>query len=631
MPTIPQLPLTNVVFSSDVLPISQGGSVHAASVGTLLLSAQPVITVQSPSLLGRTSLGSGGPEQIDVGIGMDLSGGTVVANGADHATYPSTPSLSLGSDLVISNQGSQMLMPTEFLRGLFSAGQNVSIDTDGVISATASGSTAETTVIGSPIGSLQILPLVTAQDLVPISHLGNDCAASYSNFLNGITIDEAQSASATADSDLIWVAQSTNIMGSQSFSAIWTWISGKIPAYKPPVVEITTSTNLTTAVHNGRVLLCSQPVTLTPSPANMGNGFQCQVVNASSGNVTLGVGFLTSTGGSIIGPQQAVTIQCLTYSAGTIVYASMPPPAAQASTAAQVSTAAPGQVIQLAASSISTGTVGISWQLPIGGGAPSSYVVQYRLSGSGNWIISSAAVSGTNYQISGLSPNTSYDITVAAVNGSGTGSASQILTVSTTVAAGQSVPNQATGLLTLSISTSSIALSWSGQTGTNAPATYTVQYRTTGSASWASLIPGVSTTSYTVSGLQSATSYDFSVYGVNSAGAGAASIVVSATTTSTGNAVSSIVWNLAPSGTYSVANGTIGVNAHVSPSSAAIQFGFSNSSAAPPTSWTAGLHVNTDLWGAYVATPSAPGNWYAWVEGTDGSSPTQFATPFVVQ
>ena len=40
--------------------------------------------------------------------------------------------------------------------------------------------------------------------------------------------------------------------------------------------------------------------------------------------------------------------------------------------------------------------------------------------------------------------------------------------------------------------------------------------------------------------------------------------------------------------------------------------------------------VNSDLWGQYVPTPSVPGTWYAWVEGSDGSAPTLYATPFTV-
>src|ERR1700730_16484591 len=108
MPTISQLPPTSSVSASDELPISQGGTARAASVGALLASTQPAIIVSSPSLIGRTSLGQGGPEQVEVGIGMALSGGSLHADGSDHATFPSVSSLSIGSDLVISNQGSPM-------------------------------------------------------------------------------------------------------------------------------------------------------------------------------------------------------------------------------------------------------------------------------------------------------------------------------------------------------------------------------------------------------------------------------------------------------------------------------------------------------------------------------------------
>jgi hypothetical protein len=41
--------------------------------------------------------------------------------------------------------------------------------------------------------------------------------------------------------------------------------------------------------------------------------------------------------------------------------------------------------------------------------------------------------------------------------------------------------------------------------------------------------------------------------------------------------------------------------------------------------------VNTDLWGAFIGTPSTAGTYFMWAEGTDGSAITVFSTPFVVQ
>jgi hypothetical protein len=110
---------------------------------------------------------------------------------------------------------------------------------------------------------------------------------------------------------------------------------------------------------------------------------------------------------------------------------------------------------------------------------------------------------------------------------------------------------------------------------------------------------------------------------------------VSATATAVTDAASasvgSITWNLLPSGPYIHATGAIGVNAQVLPGSAAIQFGLSLSAATPPTSWTAAVLVNTNLWGAYVPVPATAGSWYVWAEGTDGSDLTVSPTPFVVQ
>jgi hypothetical protein len=144
-------------------------------------------------------------------------------------------------------------------------------------------------------------------------------------------------------------------------------------------------------------------------------------------------------------------------------------------------------------------------------------------------------------------------------------------------------------------------------------------------------VPGINGTNYVATGLESGTSYDFSVTGVNATGSGPSSAVVSVTTKAAGNSVSSITWNVGPSGPYTHGSGAIAVNAHVSPASAAIQFGFSTSPTSPPATWTLGQLVNTDLWGNYVPTPASAGTWYAWAEGVDGSCPTVFGSSFLVQ
>lgn len=82
----------------------------------------------------------------------------------------------------------------------------------------------------------------------------------------------------------------------------------------------------------------------------------------------------------------------------------------------------------------------------------------------------------------------------------------------------------------------------------------------------------------------------------------------------------------APSGSYTPGQTDIGVNAILSPGSttAAIEFGWSTSATAAPTSWTAGVYVNSQsngdaLYGAYLTAPTTAGSYYGWVSTADGT------------
>jgi len=625
MPTISQLPIASSISADDEIPISQAGTARAASIGALLSSAQPVITLDSPSLLGRKSLGSGSPEQINIGAGLTLTGGTLVADALNYAAFPTASIFSAQSDLVVANQGSPMLMPASLLRGLFSAGQNVAIDSNGVIS-TAGGSSGTGTVIsGNLIGTLPVVTQLSSQDLLAVSHSGSQAAISYGNLLDGVTIDQAQPAVATGDSDTTWVAQGSNVMASQTFGAIWVWIAAKLPFYRPPVVEITTNTNLDATIHNGRLLVCSQPITLTPLTSNMGSGFHCTVINASTGNVTLGSGFVSSNGSLTLASWQSATVYCATYSAGTIAFATMP------GTTGTITISPPGQVLGLINAGLTSSTIAVSWQPPSSGGAVSSYVVQYRLSGTTPWT-GSASVSGvTSYQITALQAGTSYDIVVLAQNAAGAGATSSVLTVATSGSSQLTIPPQVSGLAPNPTSISAIQLSWSAQSGSSAATSFTIQYRLTGASGWTSSVSGVTGTATTITGLQASTSYDFEVIAVNAAGSGTPSSVVTAVTFASSQSVNSITWNLLPTGPYTHGGGAIGVNAQVSPASAPVQFGFSQSATTPPTSWTNAILVNSNLWGAYVPAPTSAGSWYVWGEGLDGSARTVSPSSFTVQ
>ncbi len=88
MPTINQLPTATQLNPSDILPISQAGVTRGASIGNILAATQPIITTAPNTLLGRVSLGPGGPEPVAIGPGLALASGNLAATGGDHATFP---------------------------------------------------------------------------------------------------------------------------------------------------------------------------------------------------------------------------------------------------------------------------------------------------------------------------------------------------------------------------------------------------------------------------------------------------------------------------------------------------------------------------------------------------------------
>jgi hypothetical protein len=365
------------------------------------------------------------------------------------------------------------------------------------------------------------LPPVTTMantDSVAVSVGGQDHLITLANFLGGETIDQAQAAAPAADTDTFFVGQGTSSMYAQTFAAMWTYIAGKMPIYKFPVVEITANTLLDGSAHNGRILVCSQPVTLTHS-GTQGSGFSCLVINASSGNVTFDSTIATTSGVSTISAGQIADVYVVTYSAGTKFYAWVSGP---------VASPYPGQVIGVSVGTVTYTSVAISWSAPVSGGTPTGYIVQYRITGQSTWTALAASV--TNAVISGLAASTEYDIEVIAANAGGNGTPSSIVNA-TTAAIPTQVPGQVTGLSATGPSASTVNLAWSAPISGGAVGSYTAQYRVTGQSSWITAATGVSATNYTVTGLTASTAYDFSVFAVNAAGNGTPSSVANATTT----------------------------------------------------------------------------------------------------
>ncbi len=163
-------------------------------------------------------------------------------------------------------RGNAKLLPLSLLRGLFSAGTNISISPTGTISASVTGSGSSGQPSSYSITSLTPVTTIATNDMVAISQSGIDHAVSYANLLDGLTIDLAQPALAAADYRYTVGGQGSSTMLRQSIRG-WSGHGSRrqLPSYRLQVVEITSNTTFDGTVHNGKILMCSQPVTLNPA------------------------------------------------------------------------------------------------------------------------------------------------------------------------------------------------------------------------------------------------------------------------------------------------------------------------------------------------------------------------------
>jgi len=137
-------------------------------------------------------------------------------------------------------------------------------------------------------------------------------------------------------------------------------------------------------------------------------------------------------------------------------------------------------------------------------------------------------VATTTFTNTGLTNGTTYFYKVAAVNGSGT--SAQSSEVSVTPSSG--IPATPTGL-TASPGNAQVALSWSASSGASS---YNIYRSTTSNGEGTTAIQtGVTTTTFTNTGLTNGTTYFYKVAAVNASGTSAQSTEASATPSGGGN------------------------------------------------------------------------------------------------
>lgn len=81
MPTLEQLPQVVAANPPDLVLLDQNGQTCVVSVATLLARLQPELRLASGVLLGRASVGPGGPEPIGVGPGLAIRNGELALDG----------------------------------------------------------------------------------------------------------------------------------------------------------------------------------------------------------------------------------------------------------------------------------------------------------------------------------------------------------------------------------------------------------------------------------------------------------------------------------------------------------------------------------------------------------------------
>ena len=134
-----------------------------------------------------------------------------------------------------------------------------------------------------------------------------------------------------------------------------------------------------------------------------------------------------------------------------------------------------------------------------------------QASGGGNFAtVATATANATSYTVGGLSPSTSYDFRVRAVNGAGESSYTAVSSA-TTFDPDLTPPSVPAGLSVSGETATELTLSWSAASDNVGVTGYTVYQN-------GSEIAAVSATSYTVAGLSPETSYSFQVSALDAGG-----------------------------------------------------------------------------------------------------------------
>ncbi len=174
--------------------------------------------------------------------------------------------------------------------------------------------------------------------------------------------------------------------------------------------------------------------------------------------------------------------------------------ATSAYTQAQLTTSAPcGTPTGLTSSAITNTDATISWTAV---SSALSYDVDYKTSASSTWINAATGTTAVSVNLAGLTLGTAYDWRVRANCTEGAGNYAQAVFTTT------SPCNDPTGLTSSAITSSSATVSWAAVSGAS---NYTVDYKLNSSGTWSTAAAATISTSVSLTGLTTASLYDWRV------------------------------------------------------------------------------------------------------------------------
>jgi hypothetical protein len=177
----------------------------------------------------------------------------------------------------------------------------------------------------------------------------------------------------------------------------------------------------------------------------------------------------------------------------------------------------------LVSSNLSSSGFTLNWTAPSsnGGAAITDYVVEINVGGF-SWSPLSHEVTGdTSITVTGLNPGIKYSVRIKAVNRVGTSKTSTALYVTTLATA----PGTVAALTLKSVTATGAVITWTAPNAGGAKISdYLAEYSTDNGQSWKTVVKSASSsTSLTLKGLKTKTSYLFRVTAKNSVGYGAVS------------------------------------------------------------------------------------------------------------